>query len=340
MDTGPGADGGTQNVTIYDVARECGVAASTVSRAFSRPGRVSAATYERVMEAAGRLGYRTAAPRTQALTERKGRIAVDLPDITNPYFAEVIRGMQEAAHAADYLLFVVDSVESHDRERSGLERSLDAVDGIVLCGSRVSDAVVTQLRKLRPVMVLNRRVAGIDSLTPDYEHAMVQVMTHLRATGVQEVVYIAGPVNSWSDAERWRSARIVAENVGVAIRRVGPFPPTAAGGEEAYLRLRRSLPEAVVAYNDLIGMGLLVAALRDGVDVPGAFQVVAHDDIAMARLVGRGLTTVASPKNLQGRAAIERLIGLIETPARAGRPVEGSLPVKLVPRGSTRPVTP
>lgn len=322
-------------VTIYDVAEACGVAASTVSRAFSRPGRVSASTYEKVMAAAERLGYRTTSPAMQRQGGRQGRLVVELPDITNPYFADVVSGMQAAAHAADYLLLIVDSVESDDRERTGLERALDAIDGIILCGSRLPDASVIQLRKRRPVIALNRRIAGIDSLTADYEQAMTQILDHLGTTGARSVVYVAGPVNSWSDAERWRSARTLGEARGLGVHRIGPFPPTAAGGEEAYRALRGSLPDAVIAYNDLLGMGVLVSALRDGIDVPGRLQVIGHDDIAMARLVGMGLSTVASPKRAQGRAAVERLVSMIEHPAREGRPLEGSLPVRLVVRGSS-----
>lgn len=333
-DAGDGAEG---RITIYDVARACGVAASTVSRAFSRPGRVSAETYEKVMETAQRLGYRTQAPAVQRRSERARRIAIELPDITNPYFAEVVRGMQDAAHAADYLLLIVDNVESHDRERTGLERALDAVDGILLCGTRMTDAAVTQLRKQRPVVVLNRRIAGIDSLTPDFEYAMVEVMDHLQDCGVRRVVYVAGPVHSWSDSERWRSARAMAGARRISVQRIGPFPPTAAGGEEAYARLRTSLPDAVIAYNDLIGTGLLVAAMRDGVDVPGELSVIGHDDIAMSRLVGPGLSTVASPKRMQGRAAVEHLISMVEHPSRSTPPAEVSLPVKLVIRGSSGP---
>lgn len=323
--------------TIYDVARECGVAASTVSRAFSRPGRVSAETYERVMEAARRLGYRTSGPAVQSHDGRRRRLAVELPDITNPYFAEVISGMQEAAHESDYLLLLVDSVESGDRERTNLSRAVDAVDGFLLCGTRMSDASVTQLRKLRPVVVLNRRIAGIDSLTPDYPRAMAEALDHLAERGVRRIVYAAGPENSWSDGERWRAVRARASERGMAVRRVGPFPPTAGGGESAYGRLRSDLPEAVIAYNDLIGMGLLVAALRDGVEVPERLAVIGHDDIAMARLVGRGLSSIASPKRQQGRLAVEHLIGLIEHPSQAGPPAEATLPVKLVVRGSTAP---
>lgn len=323
--------------TIYDVARECGVVASTVSRAFSRPGRVSAETYARVMEAAERLGYRTTPPAVQRRTARQGRIAVEVADITNPYFAEVVAGMQEAAHEADYLLMLFDSTESHDRERSGLDRALDAIDGIVLAGTRMSDAATLQLRKQRPVMVLNRRVAGIDSLMPDFQQAVVQIIAHLSQCRVRTVTYVAGPVNSWSDGERWRSVRTIAGTYGIAAQRVGPFRPNASGGEDAYVRLRDRLPDAVIAYNDLIAVGFLAAALRDGTDVPGRLSVVGHDDIALARLVGRGLTTVSSPKRAQGRAAVEHLAALIRHSARTSEPIEATLPVKLIVRGSTGP---
>lgn len=324
-------------VTIYDVARLAGCAPSTVSRAFSRPGRVSAATHARVMDAARELGYRTEAAATQDAPGRgrQRRLGIELPDLTNPYFAEVVAGMQEAAHEADYLLLLLDSLESGERERSNLERALDVVDGLVLAGSRLSDAALTQLAKQRPVVVLNRRVAGLDSIVADHEHGMHRVMQHLAGTGVRSVVYAAGPVNSWSDGERWRTARAAAQEAGIVIRRLGPFPPTSTGGAEAYRALREDAPDAVVAYNDLLAAGLLMAALADGIDVPGELAVVGHDDIALAPLVGPGLSTLAIPKQRQGRAAIERLVARIERPSSVRGVTEGVLPVQLRVRGSS-----
>lgn len=326
-----------QRVTIYDVARHAGVAPSTVSRAFSRPGRVSAATHARVMASAKALGYRTEVPDLQQRDVHHRRLAIEIPDITNPFFAELVAGMREAAHDLDYLLLLVDSSEDESRERRGLERALEIVDGIILAGTRMSDASLAQLTKRLPVLVLNRRVAGLDSLTPDYEHGMVQALAHLEEHGVQEVVYVAGPVNSWSDSERWRAARADARARGMGIRRIGPYIPTASGGEEAFDDLRGDLPHAVICYNDLIALGFLVAALRAGVQVPQELSVIGHDDIPLARLVGGGLTTVVSPKRAQGRSAVERLTRRIESPSSIRMPVEGALPVRLVPRGSSGP---
>src|SRR5699024_6738253 len=88
---------------------------------------------------------------------------------------------------------------------------------------RLSDATLNHLTKRIPVVVLNRRVAGLDSVTPDFEHGMGQALTHLAENGIRTVTYVAGPVNSWSDGERWRAARVAARQHGLQIQRHGPF---------------------------------------------------------------------------------------------------------------------
>ncbi|MFC7455636.1 LacI family DNA-binding transcriptional regulator [Brachybacterium sp. GCM10030267] len=324
-------------VTIYDVAKAAGVAPSTVSRAFSRPGRVSAATHAKVMASAKALDYRTTAPATQERGVRHQRLGIEIADLTNPYFAELVSGMQEAAQEQDFLLLLLDTVEDVDRERASLESALDVVDGIVLSGTRLSDATLNHLSKRLPVVVLNRRVAGLDSVTPDYEHGMGQAMAHLAENGIRTVTYVAGPVNSWSDGERWRAARTAARSHDLLVHRHGPFAPTIAGGEQAFEDLREKLPHAVVCYNDLVAFGFLVAALRAGVKIPAELSIMGHDDIPLSRYLGGGLTTVVTPKRAQGSAAIERLIRRIENPSAHRTPVEGSLPVRLVPRGTTGP---
>ena len=326
-----------KRVTIYDVAKTAGVAPSTVSRAFSRPGRVSAATHATVMAAAKELGYRTAAPAAQERGQRHHRLGIEVPDLTNPYFAELVSGMQEAAHEQEFLLMLLDTVEDEARERTSLESAVNVVDGIVLAGTRLSDATLNHLTKRIPVVVLNRRVAGLDSVTPDYEHGMGQAMAHLAENGSRTVTYVAGPVNSWSDGERWRAARVAARAHGLLIRRHGPFAPTTFGGEEAFEQFTGALPDAVICYNDLCAVGFLISALRAGVRVPADLSVVGHDDIDLSRFIGGGLTTLVTPKRAQGRAAVERLVRRLENPSAHRTPVEGSLPMRLVPRASTGP---
>jgi LacI family transcriptional regulator len=293
---------------------------------------------------------RQQAPTQERATEQR-RIGIGVPDLTNPYFAELVSGMQEAAHVADYLPILLDSTEDEERERQAIERSLEVVDGIVLGGSRQSDSALLQVAKQIPLVVLNRRVAGLDSITPDYEAGIGQALTHLREDGARSLLYVAGPPNSWSDGERWRAIRAQAATHELRVHRVGPFAPTARGGEEAYQyvledladrsagtrpgRLADALPDAVICYNDLQAVGFLMSALRDGVRVPAELSIVGHDDIPLARLMGGGLSTVATPKREQGRIAVERLIRRIQNPSSVRVAAEGVVPVKLVIRGSS-----
>ena len=115
---------GSRDVTIYDVARAAGVAPSTVSRAFSRPGRVNAGTAERIRQVADDLGYR-ANPLARALsTSRSLMIALVVSDVANPFYSEIIRGAQATATAAGYTILLADAQESDRVERAALERVL------------------------------------------------------------------------------------------------------------------------------------------------------------------------------------------------------------------------
>jgi LacI family transcriptional regulator, repressor for deo operon, udp, cdd, tsx, nupC, and nupG len=128
--------------TIYDVARESGVAASTLSRAFSRPGRVNSETAARIHATAERLGYR-ANPIARALpTGKTAMIAVVVSDVTNPVYFQIIRGTEAAAAEACYTIVLADSQESGLIERSSVERAISAVEGVVLTSSRMSDSAI------------------------------------------------------------------------------------------------------------------------------------------------------------------------------------------------------
>jgi len=120
--------------TIYDVAREAGVAPSTVSRAFSRPGRVNAETAERVRAVAAQLGYRTNPPARALSTGRSSMVALVIPDVTNPVYFDITRGAEDAAAEAGYTLVLADFRESGRLEREAIDRAVPAVAGLVLGG--------------------------------------------------------------------------------------------------------------------------------------------------------------------------------------------------------------
>jgi LacI family repressor for deo operon, udp, cdd, tsx, nupC, and nupG len=323
-----------RSVTIYDVAKEAGVASSTVSRAFSRPGRVNAATAQRIRDVADRLGYRTN-PLARALsTARTAMIALVVSDVANPFYAEIVQGAQRTAAEAEYTILLVDSQESGPRERTALERLLPAVDGVVLAGTRMSDSAIRMIAKQKPVVVLNRAVADVPCVVPDSALGLRRVAEHLAGLGHESVTYVAGPEASWADGMRWSSLRDAAAALQLVVRRIGPFAPDIAGGVAAAEVLRASPTSAVIAYNDQLAIGLIRGLTAHGVRVPRDVSVIGFDNIPAADLVTPGLTTVAAPLRLEGAAAIRQVLAMIDgAPTRAGAPAV--LPVKLVVRGST-----
>src|SRR4051812_21782063 len=137
-----GSEESARRVTIYDVAQAVGVAPSTVSRAFARPGRVGAETAAQIRRVAAELGYR-ASPLGRALPSgRTSMIALAISDITNPFYNEIIRGAQVAATEAGYTILLADTQESGAVEREALDRAMATVDGIVLATTRMSDSAI------------------------------------------------------------------------------------------------------------------------------------------------------------------------------------------------------
>ena len=193
-----------QAPTIYDVARECGVAPSTVSRAFSRPGRVNAETAERIRAVAARMGYRTNPPARALSTGRSSMVALVIPDVTNPVYFDITRGAEDAAAEAGYTLLLADFRETGRLERKAIDRAVPAVEGLVL-GPAISDSAIRMAAKQRPTVVLNRTVTGLPSVVIDNPRGIRRAAEHLGELGHQAITYLAGPEASWADGMRWRS---------------------------------------------------------------------------------------------------------------------------------------
>lgn len=324
----------TRAVTIYDVARAAGVAPSTVSRTFARPGRVNAETAARIRAVAGELGYR-ANPLAQALsTSRTKMIALMISDVTNPFYSELIRGAQLAASEAEYTVLLADARESDVVEREALERVLPSVEGIVIGSSRMSDSSLRVIGKQKPTIVLNRDVVGMPSVVTDSPRGMRRAVEHLGELGHESLTYVAGPEASWADGVRWRAMREAGHELSLHTRRIGPFAPTVVGGGRAAAQLLDRAPTAVVAYNDLMAIGLMRGLAAAGVRVPTDVSVIGFDNILASELVSPGLTTVAAPLRTMGVTAVKNLQAIIH--GALHRSDEAFvLPTRLVVREST-----
>lgn len=322
--------------TIYDVAEAAGVAPSTVSRAFSRPGRVRAETATRIHEIAAELGYR-ANPLARALQNgRTSTIALVVSDVTNPVFFGIIRGVEAAAAGAGYAMLLADTQESETLERTLLDRLLQGVDGVVLASSRLSDRTIRTVATQRPVVVLNRIVPGTRCVVPDTESGVSAALRHLSDFGHRSVTYLAGPEASWADGIRWRSVLDTAGEIGLKANRLGPFVPTMAAGVAAADEVMRQSPTAVLAYNDLLAIGLIRGLGQLGVSVPDQVNVIGFDNVFGSDFCTPPLTTVAAPLRGMGTTAFRELHRAIR-----GEPIRTqaimSLSTQLVVRGSTGP---
>jgi LacI family transcriptional regulator len=324
--------------SIYDVARVAEVSASTVSRAFARPGRVSHQTAQKIFAAAIEVGYRSAhvAGIQHPGGQRSSMIALVIADIRNPVYAEMVRGAEAAAAEAGYTMLLAHTQESDRKEREALERALPSVDGIVLSSSRMSDSAIRMMAKQKPLIVMNRAVKDVASVVTDNPRGIRRAAEHLGEMGHRTITYLAGPEASWADGMRWRSLREAAMELELAVRRTGPHLPTIQGGEEVAAEWLRHRTSGVIAYNDQMAIGFIRALQQKGLSVPGDVSVVGHDNSYGAALITPSLTTIEAPLYSLGATAVNNLLAFAAgARSRSNQPVV--LPTRLVVRDSTRP---
>jgi DNA-binding LacI/PurR family transcriptional regulator len=257
-------------------------------------------------------------------------LALLVPDITNPHHFALIRGAEIQAAAAGYTLVLGDGQESPALGVGHADRLGSFVDGFVLISPRMDDSALRELRARHPVVLFNRTMPGVASVVVDAVDAARQIVEHLHALGHRRLAYLGGPRTSWIDARRWQALEDQAGRRGIAALRLGPFEPVLEAGAAAADAGLASGVGALVAFNDLLAIGVLQRLERRGVAVPGRISVVGADDIFGAAFCHPPLTTVASPAERAGRLLVDMLTGVADA-------AELVLPCPLVARESTGP---
>jgi LacI family transcriptional regulator len=193
------------------------------------------------------------------------------------------------------------------------------------------------IAKQRSTVVLNRVLTGIPSVVTDNARGVNRAMEHLGELGHRTVAYVAGPEASWADGIRWRSIREAALGLEFRVQRYGPYEPTLRGGEAAAAAVAGARATAVIAYNDLMAIGLIRRLTQLGIRVPGNLSVIGFDNIFGAEFCTPALTTVAAPLAALGQYAVRTLLD--EDPAALARAAQhpARLPAQLVVRDSTAP---
>ena len=326
--------------TIYDVAREAGVAASTVSRAFNNPNRVRVSTRDHILSVARRLGYQHNPHARTLLSGRTHAIGMVVSDITNPHYFELIRGAEMRAKASKYTLVLVNAEESPRIEYDHIRRLAQSVDGFVLAASRLPDENILEFAGMRPLVLMNRELAGLPSVIVDYAEGCHRIVQHLASLGHESIVYLAGPRNSWTAQQRWNSIRHACDKIGLKAERIGYFIPTVASGIAAADAALHTDATAVIAHNDLLAIGAVRRLTERGVSVPADLSVVGFDNIFAADLCSPALTTLGGAHAEVGGAAVELLLDK----TRVIGPPSGAVPRLVLPswlhvRASTGPAS-
>lgn len=303
------------NVTIKDVARESGVSIATVSRVVNGTGYVSESTRKKVEAAVARLGY---SPNHFARSLSSGStrtVGAVFPDISNPFFPAVARGLDDVLTSNGYLL-VICNTDNDERQEEALVSALleKRVDGIVfVTGGRDPGELLRGVSAEVPIAVIDREVKGVecDVVTCDSYKGAYELTRHLIDSGHRKIAFISGPPHLSTSQKRLAAFQAAMEEAGLDGR--GPVYCGDFSYEAGYSIARDilSAPQgvtAVFAANDLMAIGAMRRFLDAGVMVPAQMAVAGFDDIQMASVVRPSLTTVAQPAYRMGAAAAEVLI--------------------------------
>lgn len=320
---------------IYSVADRAGVSIATVSRVQRDRGVVAAGTRDRVLRAIEELGYRPNGTGRALAEQRTDAIGIVFPDLSGPYYSEVIGGCEARVVAEARSLLILGT---HGRERAAdlVFDLAGRVDGLILMGRTLPDDVVLELDRTGVPLVLLARAGleGIPSVRAENVAAAEALAAHLLRGGHESIAFLGDPASSPDAAERWQGFLAAHEHAG----RPAPAAPVptlfdevhghAAAGE---LLDAAASPTALMCASDEIALGALAAAQERGLSVPGDLAVTGWDDIQVARYVSPALTTVRQPLGLIGARAAELLFERIHTGAT---PAGEVLPTELVVRAS------
>lgn len=327
-------------VSIKDIARAAGVSYSTVSRALADSSRVRLETRERIQQLAAEMGYFPSVAARSLVTHRTQTIGLVATTIKDLFQAGVIQVIEETALDSGYSVILAHSGAASERELVELRALQERrVDGIILISVRADGDCAAVLQGNRvPVVFINnvRRDDFGYSVRMDNFGGAQQAVRHLLELGHRRIGYVSGPPIEWDNIERERGYRQALSSYGVDCDATliveGNGRP-----ESGVMALRRLLassypPTAIFCYNDASALGVMRAAQAAGLRIPQDLAVVGFDDIDLAPYFEPPLTTVAQPKEVMGRKAVEIILSHLN-----GEAVEKDyiLPGRLVLRQST-----
>jgi LacI family transcriptional regulator len=331
---------------LQDVARHAGLSPATVSRVLNKTAPVSEDVRARVLASVEVLGFRPRSLHPSSVTRPK-TISIIIADILNPYFAEIVRGIQDEAGAYGLTPILLDTCEDPNRELEFLRMSSgQAVSGVIVCASRlgISEFVAARGRSTLPMVIINRKLQlpNLSCVLTDLEIATYRGARHLIDLNHTRIAFLRGPSSSDASQARLAGAQRALKEAGLEL--VPEFcPPSFPGTDGGFQAMSILLalpadkrPTAVLAYNDLVALGVLHAVRAHNMRVPEDISVIGADDITIAAETNPPLTTISQPKHRMGRVAMQKLRRMMmgESPLEEGYTLMES---PLIVRESTAP---
>ncbi len=318
---------GKNRPTLAEVARHAGVSTATISRMLRSSGPVSEDLRQRIETSITALGY---TPRQVSTRSGKGTLALLVGDLLNPYFPEVVRGVQEEADSCEMVLSLYNMSDHPQRQSQILQQlSKSGVEGVILAGlAPFPELLAWQQSRGIPLVLFNRQVyqPGVYCIVVDFENAMYRATQHLLGLNHTRIGHLASPSTGEIATARLGGIRAALAEAGLTLRPEWcPVVPPGTEVEGGYQSMRGLLdrpgderPTAIIAFNDIIAVGALHAVRAYGLRVPQDISIVGVDDIAIAAHAHPPLTTIGQPKYRMGKLAVQTLRRMSESKVNLG----------------------
>ena len=335
--------------TIYDVARMAGVSTGTVSRYLNQNGYVGADARERIKVAIQELDFRPSSIARGLTNKRTRMIGFVVSDLLNPFVPEVVRGAQDLADELEYCTLIYNTDGNGQREVRALKLLYERrVDGLIIMPPETLEGnrCILELHAQGiPIVLIGRKLetAQVDRVSTSTYTGALEAVLHLANLGHTRIAFIGGELTHNTTTGRRRGYLDGLSQVGLPYdeQLLIETSLTQESGAQAMARLLElgSRPTGVFAANDIAAIGAMQEFQRRGGSIPTDLSIVGFDDITLAAYTQPALTTVAQPKQLLGRSAVELLLARIEQTEERGEVQEIRLPCTLVPRASTAAVS-
>jgi DNA-binding LacI/PurR family transcriptional regulator len=326
--------------TIKDIAKRVGVSHTTVSRALRGNSLISDGTSERIRNVAREMGYRPSAAARSLKTNRSQVLGVIVSSLDDPFFSEILQGIEESAQESDFSLFIAASRHDPKRERKIVQTMMEhRVDGVIICSTSFGAEQGRQLLDYGfPTVVVNNQSAENFrySIYHDDVDGSRQLTRHLIELGHRRIAYLGNSISGRTTLDRLSGFCQEMEAAGLSIPGEYIHEVPGGGAEHGmsggdYFAQLTVRPSAIVCFNDLIATGVLKSLHRHGLVVPADVSVTGFDNIDFSAYTAPPLTTFDQPKRFIGMEAARLLLGLLQAMPDADEKVtilKGSLLVR------------